>query len=185
MPLTEHEAYESGYRERLYHISELCAARNVRLLLLTQPILAPDSSDTRRIMERYNAVTKEVASAHVLPLFDLANELAQDQAYYLDGIHFSNAGAAEVQHRLPVATGIHTALGRAKVFGQAIAGDAGGKGDAKPGQPVQRVGQIGGHVGGQAVQIAWHDASSDHSNSACTGLNSMKFKKMIVELERN
>ena len=96
VPLAEHEAYESGYRERLDHIAELCAARNVRLLLLTQPILAPDSSDTRRIMERYNAVTKEVASAHVLPLFDLANELAQDQAYYLDGIHFSNAGAAEV-----------------------------------------------------------------------------------------
>ncbi len=96
VPLAEQEAYVPGYRERLEHIAELSAAKNVRLLLLTQPILAPDSSDTRRIMERYNAVTKEVASAHVLPLFDLANELAQDQAYYLDGIHFSNAGAAEV-----------------------------------------------------------------------------------------
>lgn len=96
VPLSEQEAYVPGYFERIMHIADLCAAKNVQLLLLTQPILAPDSSDTRRIMERYNAVTKEVATAHGLPLFDLANELAQDPAYYLDGIHFSNAGAAEV-----------------------------------------------------------------------------------------
>ena len=96
VPLTEQEAYVPGYRERLVRIVELCAAKNVRLLLLTQPILAADSSDTRRIMERYNAVTKEVATTHGLPLFDLANELHQDPVYYLDGIHFSNAGAAEV-----------------------------------------------------------------------------------------
>lgn len=96
VPLTEQEAYVPGYRERLVRIAELCAAKNVRLLLLTQPILAADSSDTRRIMERYNAVTKEVATTHGLPVFDLANELHQDPDFYLDGIHFSNAGAAEV-----------------------------------------------------------------------------------------
>jgi lysophospholipase L1-like esterase len=96
VPLTEQEAFVPGYRERLEHIAELCAAKSVHLVLLTQPILAPDSSDTRRIMERYNAATREVATTHGLPVFDLANELRQDPGYYLDGIHFSNAGAAEV-----------------------------------------------------------------------------------------
>ena len=96
VPLADQEAYVPGYRERLEHIAELCAAKNAHLLLLTQPILAPDSSDTRRIMERYNAVTKEVASARGIPLFDLASEIPQDQTYYLDGIHFSTAGAAQV-----------------------------------------------------------------------------------------
>ena len=96
LPLAEHGAYVPGYRQRLVRIAELCAANNVRLLFLTQPILAMDSSGTRRIMERYNTATKEVASARGLPLFDLASELAQDQTYYLDGIHFSNAGAAQV-----------------------------------------------------------------------------------------
>ncbi len=98
VPLTEQEAYVPGYGERLEHIVELCEARSIRLLLLTQPILAPDSSDTRRIMERYNAVTKEVAVTRGLPFFDLENEVHQDPRYYLDGIHFSNAGAAEVAH---------------------------------------------------------------------------------------
>lgn len=98
--LAEHEEYVPGYRERLEHVVALCVIKNVRLILLTQPILAPDSSDTRRIMERYNSVTKEVATAHGLPLFDLASELAQEPAYYLDGIHFSNAGAAEVARSL-------------------------------------------------------------------------------------
>jgi lysophospholipase L1-like esterase len=96
VPLAQHEAYVSGYRERLDHIADLCSANHVHLLLLTQPILAPDSSDARRIMERYNTVTKELAVSHGLALFDLANTLRQDPAFYLDGIHFSNAGAAEV-----------------------------------------------------------------------------------------
>lgn len=96
VPLIEQEVYVPGYRERLENIVDLCEAKSVRLLLLTQPILAPDSSDTRCIMERYNAVTKEVAASHGLPLFDLANELHQAPGYYLDGIHFSNTGAAEV-----------------------------------------------------------------------------------------
>ncbi|MBP7514505.1 MAG: SGNH/GDSL hydrolase family protein [Flavobacteriales bacterium] len=96
VPLTEHEVYVAGYAERLAHIADLCASRKVRLLLMTQPILAEDSSDTRRIMERYNTATKALAQARGLPLFDLASALRQDPAYYLDGIHFSNSGAAEV-----------------------------------------------------------------------------------------
>jgi lysophospholipase L1-like esterase len=100
VPLAEHETYVSGYRERLEHIADLCAARHVHLLLLTQPILAPGSSDVRRIMERYNTVTKELAAWRALPLFDLANSLRQDPSFYLDGIHFSNSGATEVARLL-------------------------------------------------------------------------------------
>lgn len=96
LSLIEHEAFVMAYTERIAHIADLCAARDVRLLLMTQPILAPDSSDTRRIMERYNTATKEFALERGLPLFDLASALRQDPAFYLDGIHFSNAGAAEV-----------------------------------------------------------------------------------------
>jgi hypothetical protein len=100
VPLAEHKTYVPGYHERLERIAYLCAASHVHLLLLTQPILAPDSSDARRIMERYNTVTKELAASRALPLYDLANSLQQDPAFYLDGIHFSNAGAAEVARLL-------------------------------------------------------------------------------------
>ncbi len=96
IPLPDHEDYMPEYAERIAHIADLCASRKVRLLLMTQPILAEDSSDTRRIMERYNTATKALAQARGLPLFDLASALRQDPAYYLDGIHFSNSGAAEV-----------------------------------------------------------------------------------------
>ncbi len=96
MSLADHEAFVPGYAERIAHIADLCATRDVRLLLMTQPILAEDSSDTRRIMELYNTATKALAQERGLPLFDLASVLRQDPAYYLDGIHFSNAGAAEV-----------------------------------------------------------------------------------------
>ena len=100
LPLPQQEMYVPGYVERIANVAELCAAQDVRLLLLTQPILASDSSDTRRIMERYNMATKELAQERGLPLFDLASVLEQDAAYYLDGIHFSNAGAAEVARLL-------------------------------------------------------------------------------------
>lgn len=100
VPIADQEAFIPGYTERISRIADLCAARNVRLLLMTQPILAEDSSDTRRIMERYNTATKALAQERGLPLFDLATALRQDPAFYLDGIHFSKAGAREVERLL-------------------------------------------------------------------------------------
>lgn len=94
--LADHEGYVHGFAERIARIADLCAARDVRLLLMTQPILAEDSSDTRLIMERYNDATRALAFDRGLPIFDLASTLAQDKRFYLDGIHFSNAGAQEV-----------------------------------------------------------------------------------------
>ena len=96
VPLGDHEVYVREYAARIAGIADLCTAHDVRLLLMTQPILAPDSSDSRRIMELYNTATKQLAQERGLPVFDLALTLRQDPAYYLDGIHFSNAGAAEV-----------------------------------------------------------------------------------------
>ena len=96
MPLGNHEVYLREYAARIAGIADLCAAQDVRLLLMTQPILALDSSDTRRFMELYNTATKQLAQERGLPIFDLATALRQNPSYYLDGIHFSNAGAAEV-----------------------------------------------------------------------------------------
>ena len=98
--LQDQEAFIPGYAERIGRIADLCAARNVRLMLMTQPILAEDSSDARRIMARYNSATKALAQERSLPLFDLASALRQDPAFFLDGIHFSKAGAAEVARLL-------------------------------------------------------------------------------------
>lgn len=96
VPAADQDRYVQVYAARIRGIADLCATHDVRLLLMTQPILAPDSSDTRRIMELYNTATKELAAERGLPVFDLATALHQDPAYYLDGIHFSNAGSAEV-----------------------------------------------------------------------------------------
>ncbi len=96
VPLGNHEVYLREYAARIAGIADLCAAQDVRLLLMTQPILALDSSDTRRFMELYNTATKQLAQERGLPIFDLATALRQNPSYYLDGIHFSNAGAAEV-----------------------------------------------------------------------------------------
>jgi lysophospholipase L1-like esterase len=96
VPVADHDAFVLDYAERIAHVADLCAVRDVRLLLMTQPILAEDSSDTRRIMERYNDATKSLALERGIPLFDLASTMAQDKGYYLDGIHFSNDGAKEV-----------------------------------------------------------------------------------------
>lgn len=96
VPLADHDVLVAEYAERIARIADLCAARDVRLLLMTQPILAEDSSGARRIMELYNAATKALATESGLPMFDLASTLAQDKDFYLDGIHFSNAGAKEV-----------------------------------------------------------------------------------------
>lgn len=51
-------------------------------------------------MEQFNGVTGELAKEHRLPLFDLAQAPRQAPSDDPDGIHFSNAGTADVARLL-------------------------------------------------------------------------------------
>lgn len=100
VPIAEHGHFVEEYRARIAHVADLCAAHNAQLVLLTQPLLAPDTSVSQQVMEKYNDATRALAQQRALPLFDLSRSLVQKPVYYVDNIHFSNAGAKEVARLL-------------------------------------------------------------------------------------
>jgi hypothetical protein len=85
-------------------------------VLLTQPLAVGDAIDpatgvdlrvvadggdlnglaTWRLMEAYNDVMRDVATANHVALIDLARRLPKDSRYFCDFAHFSNAGARAV-----------------------------------------------------------------------------------------
>ena len=115
--LQEHrEKYLSGYRERLGEVVTITRQGGITPVLATQPALFGESIDPTtqidlrevqvngrgngllewRLLELYNDVTREVASANGVTLIDLAKSMPKDSRYFYDYLHFTNEGAVRV-----------------------------------------------------------------------------------------
>lgn len=109
------------YRNRLREIADIAKRRNVRLVLLTQPVnwstnTPPEveklfwfgmlkdhsyvtSAKLREGMDRYNQVTRDVAAEKGVDVIDLS-QMSGNPAYFCDDCHFTEAGAAELARRV-------------------------------------------------------------------------------------
>lgn len=110
------------YRQRLETLITKTKESSIKPILITQPavygtgidpttgvdladlIVADFTEDKKvrrgedkwKILEKYNQVTREVASNNNVPLIDLAKEMPKDTKYYYDFVHFTELGAQKV-----------------------------------------------------------------------------------------
>jgi lysophospholipase L1-like esterase len=110
------EKYVPAYRERLLALVRMTEAAGIDPVLVTQPtlwgegvdpvtgvdlanvVIGPDKTGRTywTILQLYNQATREVGAEEDALTIDLANSLEKNSEYFYDGIHFTNAGAAEV-----------------------------------------------------------------------------------------
>ncbi|MFA5025581.1 MAG: hypothetical protein WC503_03690 [Candidatus Shapirobacteria bacterium] len=62
----------------------------------TEPGITRKGKDKWMILQKYNDITREVASEFDVPLIDLANEMPKSTKYYYDYIHFTEEGTQKV-----------------------------------------------------------------------------------------
>jgi len=114
--LAQHKTqFLPGFRQRLEELAENTKQAGALPVFITQPILfgphamsgeAIDLSavlfngqtgkEHHRLMELYNAVTRDVAAIHKSPLIDLAKEMPHDPILYSDMMHYTPAGDDKV-----------------------------------------------------------------------------------------
>ncbi len=114
--LLKQNAYLPGYKARLEKLIQTTRANGIEPVLITQPLLWGEGkdpvtgvdletakiNDSRNgksywnILELYNNQTRQVAAETHTFLIDLAHELPKSSAYFYDGVHYTNAGAAKI-----------------------------------------------------------------------------------------
>lgn len=115
----EHTSFIDGYHTRLAALVARSRRAGIEPILMTQPMLAGEAIDPStgvnlatitdddfalsglaywRLLERYNDATRLLARQTKTDLIDLAHLLPKDSRLFVDLVHFSNAGAAEVGH---------------------------------------------------------------------------------------
>ncbi|MCC7192452.1 MAG: SGNH/GDSL hydrolase family protein [Phycisphaeraceae bacterium] len=122
------DAAIESYRHRIEKIADVCARKNVKLILVTQPVLWDESlgekernllwfgwlddgrylsiTVLRATMDRYNKVLREIAARRSIALADLASMNGRSELF-IDDCHFNEAGAREVSRLIaPVVAGV-------------------------------------------------------------------------------
>ena len=109
-------AFLAGYRQRLHQLIDIAQASDIDPVLVTQPSLLGPEIDSKTgvnlatlptfeerssalawaILEKYNAVTRQVAADADIPLIDLATKMPKSSEFYYDYYHFNDAGAEVV-----------------------------------------------------------------------------------------
>lgn len=94
-------------RRNVEHLIHLCQANQIRIILATYPyhVYAQVSRDRRVLkyqegVRMENAMIRELADKHRLPLVDLASLLPDDDTYFVDTVHFTPEGCRFVADRL-------------------------------------------------------------------------------------
>ena len=108
--------YESNIRTIIHQAREA----DVRIVFLTQPLMFEDNEYWRgmwgkphwfgasgmvysasalwRMLDMFNTELKQICRDEGVPCFDLAAALGHDNVFFVDEMHFSEAGAAEVSN---------------------------------------------------------------------------------------
>jgi lysophospholipase L1-like esterase len=114
--LSSHGPTLDAYASRLTNLAELCKKNGISPIFVTQPALYGNSVDSEtgvdlslmqvdeehngalkwEILERYNDITRAVASKTNTLLIDLSRMMPKDSRYYYDFVHFNNEGCSRV-----------------------------------------------------------------------------------------
>lgn len=97
---------EQTYKRNIEHIINICKANGIRVILSTFcHLLYEEIKDDlcfNKLHEgitRENAIMRELAQKHFLPLVDCNKLMPQEEKYFIDNIHFSPFGMKELaQH---------------------------------------------------------------------------------------
>lgn len=110
------------YRRNLREIIRLARLENVRIILLTQPMLWEDNeywrsiegrfywiqktkgvlsaADYRRLLDLYNQELLDVCEEEKVECFDLASSMPHDTVHFYDSVHFTEKGAEWVADKV-------------------------------------------------------------------------------------
>ncbi len=110
-----HLPYIAAYRERLEKVVSKAMACGSSPILITQPLLFGNGTDSLTgvdlgkvvtkffngqtywcLLEEYNDATRNTALELNLPLIDLARWMPKDSRYFYDAMHFTNEGSEVV-----------------------------------------------------------------------------------------
>jgi lysophospholipase L1-like esterase len=94
--LAFHHHYTSTYLARVDSITKLCMQNNIVPIFMTQPLLDTEINKKWPVMDIYNNALLDYCRKNKIMSIDLANALPGTSAYYYDGMHYNNAGAALV-----------------------------------------------------------------------------------------
>jgi lysophospholipase L1-like esterase len=115
--LKKQDAYLNQYRQRITEMLTICRTNNVKPILLTQPSLFGDYTDsgtmikmTSKIIPETQPVTNSITTQKVLELYndvvrsfskevkvvDLAVLMPKNTCYYYDFIHYTNTGCTKI-----------------------------------------------------------------------------------------
>jgi hypothetical protein len=115
--LKKQDTYLMQYQQRISDMIAICKASNVKPVLLTQPSLFGDYTDStvmismrnkilpdtdpltnsitaQKVLERYNDVVRSFGKE--AKVIDLAVLMPKNSSYYYDFIHYTNAGCAKI-----------------------------------------------------------------------------------------
>ena len=116
--LTAATQTQSAYAERLRTLISLLQQGQTVPVLITQPTFGGMGRDPTtgnelsrlwfglfwyRVFETYNDTMREVAESDHVELIDLARMMPKDTKYYIDPMHYSDAGAREVARQVSLA----------------------------------------------------------------------------------
>jgi hypothetical protein len=97
-------------RRNLEHLIHLCTARRIQLLLCTfaYHVHAQVARDQLTLKYREgvsleNQMLRELAEQHALPLVDHAAQIPDDDAYFVDTMHFTPLGMRTLAHHVAAA----------------------------------------------------------------------------------
>lgn len=115
--INKQQDYLKQYRKRINEIIEICKTCNVKPILITQPSLFGNYTDSitqvnmaNKVIPGTQPVTNSIVMQEVLQLYndvvksfsnqvkviDLAALMPKNTAYYYDFLHFTNAGCSKV-----------------------------------------------------------------------------------------
>lgn len=111
----KHEAAQTEYADRLLKLIEICKSVKAKPVFITQPLLFGKGIDPItgldlesfsiygltgteyfKKLSFYNETMKKVAAEKDISLIDLASLLPHNSKYYIDDMHFSDAGAEKI-----------------------------------------------------------------------------------------
>jgi lysophospholipase L1-like esterase len=94
--LKTHLQYQPNYQKRLEALATKCKNNNILPIFISQTLIDPDFTSEWQVMQLYNTTTMQVAQKEQIPFINLAANFEKRPEYFMDQMHFTLAGSANV-----------------------------------------------------------------------------------------
>ena len=95
-----HKKYQPQYKARVQELVSKCISNHIIAVLVSQNLIAGDSTSDWQVLEVYNETTRQVAEENKIHFIDLAHKLEKKPQYFFDEMHYTNEGAEVVSQIL-------------------------------------------------------------------------------------